>query len=130
MITYAKLWQLLEKREMKKTDLLKILSSSTVAKLGKNVTLNTDTIDKLCDFLKCQPGDIMEHISDEQLKKTSEQLKDMNKILASLFEKDQGLKEAIEKQLDKASEASKLFHKGDFLGSEIIDEALKKDPTE
>ena len=36
MIVYTKLWILLEKKGMKKTDLKKIMSSATLAKLGKN----------------------------------------------------------------------------------------------
>ena len=51
-------------RGMKRTDLLKpkgILSSPTLAKLGKNEIVSVEIIDKLCDFLDCQPGDIMEY---------------------------------------------------------------------
>jgi|GEM_PF-516634 len=59
-IKYYKLFALLAERGMQKTDLLKIMSSSTLAKLGKGAPLNTKTIDEICQFLKCQPVDIME----------------------------------------------------------------------
>jgi len=64
VIVYNKLFAILAMRGMKRTDLLKpkgILSSPTLAKLGKNEIVSVEIIDKLCDFLDCQPGDIMEY---------------------------------------------------------------------
>ncbi|MGN9161231.1 helix-turn-helix transcriptional regulator [Clostridium sp. UBA3887] len=63
-IKYYKLFDLISRREMKKTDLLKVISSPTLAKLSKGETVTTEVIQKICDFLNCQPGDIMENISD------------------------------------------------------------------
>lgn len=60
MITYYKLFDLLNRREMKKTDLLKVISSPTLAKLSNNETITTTTIDKICQFLGVQPNSIME----------------------------------------------------------------------
>lgn len=68
MLSYAKLWILLEKKGMKKTDLKQIISSATLAKLGKNETISSTVIEKICEFLECQPGDIMEYISETQVK--------------------------------------------------------------
>lgn len=44
----------------------KIISSGTYEKLTKqeNPTIDTVTIDRLCKYLKCQPGDIMEYTED------------------------------------------------------------------
>lgn len=64
MIKYYKLFDLLNRRGMKKSDLLCIISSKTIAKLSKGENLTTDIIDKICTFLKCQPNDIMEVITD------------------------------------------------------------------
>lgn len=63
-IKYYKLFDLLARREMKKTDLLKVISTPTLAKLSKGDTVTTEVIQKICDFLNCQPGDIMENIPD------------------------------------------------------------------
>lgn len=60
MIEYTKLFNLIEERGMKRTDLLKIISSPTLAKLGKNESVTMETIDKLCIFLGVQPSDIVE----------------------------------------------------------------------
>lgn len=66
MIRYYKLFDLLNRRGMKKTDLLAVMTSPTLAKLSKGVSITTDTICKICDFLNCQPGDIMEYVKDEK----------------------------------------------------------------
>lgn len=65
MIKYYKLFDLLARQELKKTDLLKIMSSPTLAKLGKGESITTKVIDDICQFLNCQPGDIMEFIPDQ-----------------------------------------------------------------
>ena len=62
MITYTKLWILLKEKGMKRTDLKAIMSSATLAKLGKNEPVSSTVIEKICDYLKCQPGDIMENL--------------------------------------------------------------------
>lgn len=59
-IRYYKLFDLLNRRGMKKTDLLEILSSKTIAKLSKGEYISGEAIEKICLFLECQPGDIME----------------------------------------------------------------------
>ena len=67
MIKYYKLFDLLNRREMKKTDLLEIVSAPTLAKLSKGGIIKTDVIDRICNFLQCQPGEIMEYIEKEEL---------------------------------------------------------------
>lgn len=64
MIKYYRLFDLLNRRGMKKTDLLEIISSPTLAKLSKGEVIKTDIIDKICLFLGCQPEDIMEVLTD------------------------------------------------------------------
>ena len=66
MIIYNKLFALLAMKGMKKTDLRPVITSSTLAKLGKNESITTDTVERICMFLECQPGDIMQVVSDYQ----------------------------------------------------------------
>lgn len=63
---YNKLFALLALRGMKKSDLvsLKVISSPTLAKLSKGESITTTVLCQLCEFLKCQPGDLMEYIPD------------------------------------------------------------------
>lgn len=65
MLKYYKLFDLLNRRGMKKTDLLGIISSPTLAKLSKGETIQTDVICKICDFLNCQPSDIVEYEKED-----------------------------------------------------------------
>jgi DNA-binding Xre family transcriptional regulator len=61
VIKYNKLFALLALRGMKKTDLLGIVTSPTLAKLSKSERVSIEVIEKICGFLDCQPGDIMEY---------------------------------------------------------------------
>lgn len=63
MIKYYKLFDLLNRRGMKKSDLRQILSPKTVAKLSKGQYISGEAIEKICLFLDCQPGDIMEIVT-------------------------------------------------------------------
>lgn len=65
-IRYYKLFDLLQRRGLKKTDLLTLagISSPTLAKLSKGETVTTEVIEKICNALKCQPADIMENIEE------------------------------------------------------------------
>lgn len=66
-IKYYKLFDLLQRRGLKKTDLLELanISSPTLAKLSKGETVTTEVIGKICNALDCQPADIMENIKKE-----------------------------------------------------------------
>ena len=75
-IRYHKLFDMLNRRNMKKTDLLEIMSSPTLAKLGKGAPIKSTVINDICKFLNCQPGDIMEYIPDEPPKTAKQKLKE------------------------------------------------------
>ena len=64
-IKYYKLFDMLNRKGMKKSDLRQVISSATVAKLSKGEYISGEAIEKICMFLHCQPGDIMEVIKDE-----------------------------------------------------------------
>ncbi len=61
-LNYNKLWKLLIDRNMSKKELSirSGVSSTTIAKLGRNANVNTDIIVKICLALNVQPGDILE----------------------------------------------------------------------
>jgi DNA-binding Xre family transcriptional regulator len=52
---------------MKKKDLREAagISTSSMAKLGKNENVTTDVLVKICKALKCDISDIMEIIDDD-----------------------------------------------------------------
>ena len=65
-VKYYKLFDLLNRRGLRKTDLLKLanISTPTLAKLSKGETITTEIIDRICAALNCQPADIMEYLPD------------------------------------------------------------------
>ena len=71
-MSYNKSWKLLIDRNMKKSDLRKTagISSSSLAKLGKNQNVTTDVLLKICNTLKCDISDIVEVVLDEAIDKT------------------------------------------------------------
>ena len=84
MISYAKLWILLQKQGKKRFDLVEdgVISRGTLTKLGKNGSVTVDVINKICDYLDCQPGDIMERVTKEQVEET---VKVMNQKFEEMF---------------------------------------------
>ena len=66
-ISYKKLWKLLIDKDLKKKDLQRMagISSSSIAKLGRNENVNTEIINKICNALDCDTSDIMEMESEE-----------------------------------------------------------------
>lgn len=67
-MSYNKLWKLLIDKQMKKSDLRKNagISSSSLAKLGKDENVTTEVLAKICNELNCDVGDIMEFVPDEE----------------------------------------------------------------
>ena len=67
---YYKLFDLLNRKHMKKGDLLQVVSSATIAKLAKGGNVNTSVLCDICEYLDCDVTDIMEYekISSEMLK--------------------------------------------------------------
>lgn len=65
--SYKKLWKLLIDRDMTKTQLREAakISSSSLAKLGKDENVTTSVLAKICGVLNCDASDIMEMIPDE-----------------------------------------------------------------
>ncbi|MBR1711500.1 MAG: helix-turn-helix transcriptional regulator [Clostridia bacterium] len=63
-----KLWKLLIDKDMNKTDLRKAagISSSSLAKLGKDENVTTDVLVRICEALKCNLNEIAETVSDNE----------------------------------------------------------------
>jgi len=65
-VSYKNLWKLLIDKDMKKKDLREAagISTSSMAKLGKNENVTTDVLVKICKALNCDISDIVEIIDD------------------------------------------------------------------
>ena len=66
-VSYAKLFDLMNQKGLKKVDLRKVykINPKTVDSLVNNRSVTVDTIIQLCEILDCQPGDLMEYIPKE-----------------------------------------------------------------
>ena len=69
-IRYNKLWKKLIDENMMKVDLRDQagITTNALAKLGKNVHVSTQVLEKVCNVLHCEIQDIMEFVPDEERK--------------------------------------------------------------
>ncbi len=63
-VSYDKLWKLLIDKKMNKTQmrLATGISSSTLAKLSKEEPVTLEVLEKICNELQCNIGDIVDFI--------------------------------------------------------------------
>ena len=68
MITFEPFYKTLEKRG--KTGYLlqrdKIVGSGTLTRMKNGQSISTDTINDLCNYLRCKPSDIFTYTRDDQ----------------------------------------------------------------
>ena len=66
-ISYNGLWKLLIDKKMQKKDLISRLniSSATIAKMSKGESVSMDVMERICDYLSCNIGDIMSFEKEE-----------------------------------------------------------------
>lgn len=66
-VSYKKLWKLLIDKDMKKKDLRIAtgMTTTALAKLGKNEHVNTEILAKICKVLECNIGDIMDATKED-----------------------------------------------------------------
>ena len=65
-VSYNGLWKLLIDNNMKKKDLIVKLdiSSATLAKMSKGESVSMDVLKRICLYLHCNIGDIVEYVKD------------------------------------------------------------------
>lgn len=66
-IKYYKLFDIMQRKEISKTQLADTvgISSATLAKLSANKPVNMNVINRLCEHLDVQPGDILEYVPEK-----------------------------------------------------------------
>ena len=67
-VSYNGLWKMLIDKKMYKKDLAAKLSisSATMAKMGKGENVSMDVLQKICDYMKCDIGDIVSFETNTQ----------------------------------------------------------------
>lgn len=68
MITYEKLWETMKKRGITQYDLYEHynISRSLLDKFRKNQNVELYTLDRICDILDCDFGDLVTHVPDSE----------------------------------------------------------------
>lgn len=85
MIVYTKLENLLKDRNMQWKSLCDAgISVNMPAKFSKNKPMNTDIINKVCEYLHVQPSEIMEWIPDTEYNKSIEEKAKIEAQIAEL----------------------------------------------
>ena len=67
-ISYNGLWKMLIDKKMYKKDLTARLgiSSATLAKMGKGESVSMDVLERICNYMNCNIGDIMSFEKNEE----------------------------------------------------------------
>ena len=67
-VSYNKLWKLLVDKKMSKADLRKTsgVSPNTMTKLRRDEPVMLIVLDKICETLGCNYGDVMDYVSDRE----------------------------------------------------------------
>lgn len=92
MIVYKKLEKILQDRNMQWKSLCDAgISVNMPAKFSKNKPMNTDIINKVCEYLQVQPSEIMEWIPDAEYNKANEQIANIDAQIAELMAKKKEL---------------------------------------
>lgn len=85
MIVYKKLEKILQDRNMQWKSLCNAgISVNMPAKFSKNKPMNTDIINKVCEYLQVQPSEIMEWIPDAEYEKKSAEKAQIEAQIAEL----------------------------------------------
>jgi len=67
-ISYNGLWKLMIDKNLQKKNLIEDLniSSATIAKMGKGESVSVDVLERICEYMNCNIGDIMSFEKDEK----------------------------------------------------------------
>ena len=70
--SYDKLWIMLLKKKIKKTELIKIagINSNALSHMSKDEPVTMDALGKICKACQCGLDDIVEYIPDEEITST------------------------------------------------------------
>ena len=71
MISYKPFLKLLIDKEIRKKDVVDNtgISWSTFSKINRSEYISLSIIDKLCGYLECQPGDLIEYVPGKDKEK-------------------------------------------------------------
>lgn len=91
-VTYGKLWELLEEKEMKKIELQRKagISGNILARMGRNEYISMESVEKMCRILHCGVDDMLDFIDEDSAKSEDKQMG--NKLELTWYGKEDSLK--------------------------------------
>ena len=71
MIVYDRLWKTMKEKGVSQYSLIKNyhINEAQLYRLRKNMVVKTITLDRLCEILECEIGDICQYVKDSEAKK-------------------------------------------------------------
>ena len=74
-LSYNKLWKLLIDKNLNKTELKEKvgISFNVLARMGKNEPVSLESLEKICIFLKCNIGEVVDFSSKDSIEKSPKQ---------------------------------------------------------
>lgn len=68
MIIYTPLWETLKKKKVSTYALINKhrISSNTIQRIRRNMSMNTVTLNDLCRILDCEVGDVLCYVKDDE----------------------------------------------------------------
>jgi len=85
MIVYTKLATLLKEKKMAWKDLCNSgIAANTPQKFSQNRPISTESLNKVCEYLKVQPSEIMEWIPDAEYNAQNEEKQAIEAQIAEL----------------------------------------------
>ena len=68
MISYEKLWKVMKEKGISQYALIKQynVSPGQITRLKRNESVSTHTVEMFCKILKCDVGDIMQYIPEDE----------------------------------------------------------------
>lgn len=69
-ISYKKLWKLLIDKNLKKTEMVQKsgITGNVLGRLSRNEPISMASMEKICIFLHCNIGDVMEFVYSEDMR--------------------------------------------------------------
>lgn len=66
-VSYKKLWKLIIDKDLKKSDVRKLanVSASTFSKMSKNEYVALEVLERICNVLECDIGDVVEVVKEK-----------------------------------------------------------------
>ena len=76
-VSYNRLWKMLIDKNMKRIEMqyLTGISGNILARMGKNLYVSMETIEKICKKLDCTVDEMLEFTDDEQQEQTCQIIK-------------------------------------------------------